>query len=275
MFSRQKRTHSLSSAFLAAATRPHHTDQPPWPSSRACEACRCVVLCRRRPGRRRERERGAASGVRCAPAATKRSTALLTLPPPPRHPPQVFISDIRACQNREQEAARVDKELGKIRKKFATGTAVTGAFVVLARGGREACVHACVRERGVAVPRVCGRGRRGRFSVRDEAPLLPAYFATQPPSTPTHVQTTTKRSTSGSCSTSTCWATTSSLATARRPTWWPPRAMRRNRSATWLCPSCSPRKTSSCASSSTRCAPTWWGAMKRFKRWRWRLWPMV
>lgn len=31
---------------------------------------------------------------------------------------QVFISDIRACQNREQETKRVDKELAKIRGKF-------------------------------------------------------------------------------------------------------------------------------------------------------------
>jgi len=31
---------------------------------------------------------------------------------------QVFISDIRACQNREQETRRVDKELAKIRAKF-------------------------------------------------------------------------------------------------------------------------------------------------------------
>jgi AP-2 complex subunit alpha len=30
----------------------------------------------------------------------------------------VFISDIRACQNREQETKRVDKELAKIRGKF-------------------------------------------------------------------------------------------------------------------------------------------------------------
>jgi hypothetical protein len=31
---------------------------------------------------------------------------------------QVFISDIRACQNKEQETRRVDKELAKIRNKF-------------------------------------------------------------------------------------------------------------------------------------------------------------
>lgn len=32
--------------------------------------------------------------------------------------PQVFISDIRACQNKEQEQKRVDKELAKIRARF-------------------------------------------------------------------------------------------------------------------------------------------------------------
>lgn len=39
---------------------------------------------------------------------------------------QVFIADIRNCQSKEQEKARVDKELGKIRKKFASGNAITG-----------------------------------------------------------------------------------------------------------------------------------------------------
>ncbi|BDA41202.1 AP-2 complex subunit alpha-1 [Coccomyxa sp. Obi] len=38
---------------------------------------------------------------------------------------QVFIADIRNCQSKEQEKARVDKELGKIRKKFASGNAIT------------------------------------------------------------------------------------------------------------------------------------------------------
>jgi len=32
----------------------------------------------------------------------------------------VFIADVRACQNREQETKRVDKELAKIRKKFSS-----------------------------------------------------------------------------------------------------------------------------------------------------------
>lgn len=39
---------------------------------------------------------------------------------------QVFIADIRNCQNKEQEKARVDKELGKIRKKFASNNTITG-----------------------------------------------------------------------------------------------------------------------------------------------------
>ena len=41
---------------------------------------------------------------------------------------QIFISDIRAANNKEAEQTRVEKELAKIRKKFATGTAVTGEF---------------------------------------------------------------------------------------------------------------------------------------------------
>ncbi|MCJ1422500.1 hypothetical protein MMC29_000380 [Sticta canariensis] len=41
---------------------------------------------------------------------------------------QVFISDIRACSNRESEKTRVDKELGKIRKKFASNSSLTADF---------------------------------------------------------------------------------------------------------------------------------------------------
>ena len=52
----------------------------------------------------------------------------LALPPPTYKLPQVFISDIRAATNKEAEQTRVEKELAKIRKKFATGTAVTGEF---------------------------------------------------------------------------------------------------------------------------------------------------
>lgn len=45
---------------------------------------------------------------------------------------QVFISDIRACQNREQETRRVDKELAKIRAKFGDDKkALTGAIAAL------------------------------------------------------------------------------------------------------------------------------------------------
>lgn len=52
---------------------------------------------------------------------------------------QVFISDIRACQNKEQETRRVDKELAKIRGKFGdekktlTGGQLAGWVCVLQR----------------------------------------------------------------------------------------------------------------------------------------------
>ncbi|GIL70205.1 hypothetical protein Vretimale_3499 [Volvox reticuliferus] len=39
---------------------------------------------------------------------------------------QVFISDIRACQNKEQEQRRVEKELAKIRAKFGEDKALSG-----------------------------------------------------------------------------------------------------------------------------------------------------
>ena len=46
---------------------------------------------------------------------------------------QVFIADIRNCQNKEQEKARVDKELGKIRKKFASNNTITGGPLAFSR----------------------------------------------------------------------------------------------------------------------------------------------
>ena len=42
-------------------------------------------------------------------------------------PAQVFISDIRGASNKEQEKIRVDKELGKIRKKFSSNNSLSGA----------------------------------------------------------------------------------------------------------------------------------------------------
>jgi AP-2 complex subunit alpha len=39
---------------------------------------------------------------------------------------QIFINDIRGCTTREAENKRVEKELNKIREKFATGKALTG-----------------------------------------------------------------------------------------------------------------------------------------------------
>jgi hypothetical protein len=56
---------------------------------------------------------------------------------------QVFISDIRACQNKEQETRRVDKELAKIRGKFGddkktlTGAAASSK-VAYSRPGQQA-----------------------------------------------------------------------------------------------------------------------------------------
>lgn len=39
---------------------------------------------------------------------------------------QIFINDIRSCNTREAEMKRVEKELDKIRKQFATGKALSG-----------------------------------------------------------------------------------------------------------------------------------------------------
>lgn len=40
--------------------------------------------------------------------------------------PQVFITDIRNCKNREEEEQRVDKELANIRTKFKSDKSLTG-----------------------------------------------------------------------------------------------------------------------------------------------------
>lgn len=42
----------------------------------------------------------------------------------------VFISDIRNCQNKEQERLRVDKELGNIRTRFKNEKVRLGFFLL-------------------------------------------------------------------------------------------------------------------------------------------------
>lgn len=43
----------------------------------------------------------------------------------------VFISDIRNCQNKEQERLRVDKELGNIRTRFKNEKVRLGFLVLV------------------------------------------------------------------------------------------------------------------------------------------------
>lgn len=43
---------------------------------------------------------------------------------------QNFISEIRSAGNKEAEKVRVDKELGKIRKKFAATKDLSGMFLL-------------------------------------------------------------------------------------------------------------------------------------------------
>ncbi len=40
---------------------------------------------------------------------------------------QTYIQDVRNCSTKEQEKERVDKELGKIRKKYTSDKGLTGA----------------------------------------------------------------------------------------------------------------------------------------------------
>lgn len=84
---------------------------------------------------------------------------------------QVFIGDIRACQNKEQETKRVDKELAKIRAKFGdekkTLTGVLGlsaarAFLCQARACNVIAVGLTVGC-GSAVQLMTGRSMFGSF----------------------------------------------------------------------------------------------------------------
>jgi AP-2 complex subunit alpha len=52
---------------------------------------------------------------------------------------QNFISEIRACSGKDEERARIDKELGKIRKKFATSDKISGKPAALPSNGSRLC----------------------------------------------------------------------------------------------------------------------------------------
>ena len=49
-------------------------------------------------------------------------------------PSQNYIQELRTCSNKEQEKERVDKELGKIRKKYTSEKSLSG----MAGGGKGA-----------------------------------------------------------------------------------------------------------------------------------------
>lgn len=55
-----------------------------------------------------------------------RPTSSCSTPPAPLRNVQAYIQDIRNCSTKEQEKERVDKELGKIRKKYTSDKAMTG-----------------------------------------------------------------------------------------------------------------------------------------------------
>lgn len=146
---------------------------------------------------------------------------------------QVFIADIRNCQNKEQEKSRVDKELGKIRKKFASGSAITGC----------PATHMLCRIRYNYASLL----KRGLYTVAAQSMIGKSMY--------------------GSCCTFTCWATKWNLGINRQRTsfllpgtcrlgyhLWPTRAqscpfycsepyfvhsgMRKNRLGTWHVPYC-------------------------------------
>ena len=52
--------------------------------------------------------------------------------------PQNYIQELRGCASKEQEKERVDKELGKIRKKYTSDKAMSGARWSMGSPGRAA-----------------------------------------------------------------------------------------------------------------------------------------
>jgi hypothetical protein len=50
---------------------------------------------------------------------------------------QAYIQDIRNCSTKEAEKERVDKELGKIRKKYTSDKAMTGVGRPPGRGSQQ------------------------------------------------------------------------------------------------------------------------------------------
>jgi hypothetical protein len=124
-------------------------------------------------------------------------------------PLQVFISDIRACQNKEQEQRRVEKELAKIRAKFGEDKALSGAQ----HGPRGTQALACSGRRGGdAAVGSQGPASREVFRCRLKLPSFQAalhamYANFRPLCFPT-MKDMIAASTSGSSCTSTCWALT-------------------------------------------------------------------
>lgn len=91
---------------------------------------------------------------------------------PPRAALQTYIQDVRNCTTKEQEKERVDKELGKIRKKYTSDKALTGA-------GRPRPQRRCWRVRCALAVQLAGwlaavqQPRTSRFCARARCPAGP------------------------------------------------------------------------------------------------------
>ena len=119
---------------------------------------------------------------------------------------QAYIQDIRNCSTKEAEKERVDKELGKIRKKYTSDKAMTGVGEPPGRGAAAAAaVPPGGRSRALAPP-----GLRNR-------PLAPACCLSCPCPQPT-----TSASTCGSFCTPGCWAMTLTSGSRMQATSSPP-----------------------------------------------------
>lgn len=104
---------------------------------------------------------------------------------PPRAALQTYIQDVRNCTTKEQEKERVDKELGKIRKKYTSDKALTGA-------GRPRPRRRCWRARRALDVQLAGlaavqQQRTGGLCARPQCPAgppRPEGWSTQHKATP-------------------------------------------------------------------------------------------
>ena len=95
--------------------------------------------------------------------------------------PQAYIQDIRNCSTKEAERERVDKELGKIRKKYTSDKAMTGGCCRGCWGWARVWWVCCVRALACSAGRPAGCSSALRRSSTLRAVTHPLPLLLPPP----------------------------------------------------------------------------------------------